>query len=155
MVKHVVRPIFYGIFEKLKCWKSQCFQRLLAFSEILPSGTAINSRTLRATSCATPRHRFCFQKSTDGVFFIASTNASIITNTREKVNLFHTKTKNSFYFFFNLFRPNPTTDFPSWRKNLWIQTKNIHMPCHCLTQRSLLFCIMALFLIRVCFFKIT
>lgn len=92
-------------------------------------------------------HRRCF--------FIASTNASIITNTREKVNLFHTKTKNSFYFFFNLFRPNHTTDFPSRRKNLWIQTKNIHMPCHCLTQRSLLFCIIALFLIRVCFFKIT
>ena len=49
-------------------------------------------------------HRRCF--------FIASTNASIITNTREKVNLFHTKTKNSFYFFFNLFRPNSSFSHP-------------------------------------------
>lgn len=56
-------------FIKWKC-RNLSFRQIAAFlveaTGIEPTTSA--SRTLRATSCATPRHRFCFQKSTDVVF---------------------------------------------------------------------------------------
>ena len=59
----------YTDFIKCKC-RNLSFRQITTFL-VEATGfepTTFASRTRRATSCATPRHRFCFQKSTDVVF---------------------------------------------------------------------------------------